>query len=61
MIQALKQQTLFSDIDAEGLEKLSKIVKKVALKKGESLFKEKRIRAESIFFIRESGNLKGYC
>jgi CRP-like cAMP-binding protein len=41
MIQALKQQSLFSDIDSEGLEKLSKIVKKLSLKKGEQLFKEK--------------------
>lgn len=41
MIQALKQQSLFSDIDTEGLEKLSKIVKKLSLKKGEQLFKEK--------------------
>lgn len=41
MIQALKQQSLFSDIDSEGLERLSKIVKKVTLKKGEYLFKEK--------------------
>ena len=41
MIQALKQQSLFSDIDSEGLEKLSKIVKKFSLKKGEQLFKEK--------------------
>jgi CRP/FNR family transcriptional regulator len=41
MIQALKQQSLFSDIDIEGLEKLSKIVKKFSLKKGEQLFKEK--------------------
>jgi CRP/FNR family transcriptional regulator len=41
MIQALKQQSLFSDIDGEGLERLSKIVKKVTLKKGEYLFKEK--------------------
>ncbi|MGB9715150.1 MAG: Crp/Fnr family transcriptional regulator [Thermodesulfovibrionales bacterium] len=41
MIQALKQQSLFSDIDSEGLEKLSKIVKKISLKKGEQLFKEK--------------------
>jgi CRP/FNR family transcriptional regulator len=41
MIQALKQQALFSDIDAEGLEKLTKIVKKLSLKKGEHLFKEK--------------------
>jgi CRP-like cAMP-binding protein len=41
MIQALKQQTLLSDIDTEGLEKLSKIVKKLSLKKGEHLFKEK--------------------
>jgi CRP-like cAMP-binding protein len=41
MIQALKQQALLSDIDTEGLEKLSKIVKKLSLKKGEHLFKEK--------------------
>lgn len=41
MIQALKQQSLLSDIDSEGLEKLSKIVKKLSLKKGEQLFKEK--------------------
>ena len=41
MIQALKQQSLFSDIDSEGLEKLSKVVKKLSLKKGEQLFKEK--------------------
>jgi len=41
MIQALKQQSLFSDIDSEGLEKLSKIVEKLSLKKGEQLFKEK--------------------
>jgi CRP-like cAMP-binding protein len=41
MMQALKQQSLFSDIDSEGLEKLSKIVKKLSLKKGEQLFKEK--------------------
>ncbi|MGQ9569321.1 MAG: Crp/Fnr family transcriptional regulator [Thermodesulfovibrionales bacterium] len=41
MIQALKQQSLFSDIDSESLEKLSKIVKKLSLKKGEQLFKEK--------------------
>jgi CRP/FNR family transcriptional regulator len=41
MIQALKQQSLFSDIDSDGLEKLSKIVKKLSLKKGEQLFKEK--------------------
>lgn len=41
MIQALKQQSLFSDIDSEGLEKLSKIVNKLSLKKGEQLFKEK--------------------
>ncbi len=41
MIQALKQQSLFSDIDSEGLEKLSKIVGKLSLKKGEQLFKEK--------------------
>ncbi len=41
MIQALKQQSLFSDIDSEGLEKLSKIVTKLSLKKGEQLFKEK--------------------
>jgi len=41
MIQALQQQSLFSDIDTEGLEKLSKIVKKVSLKRGEHLFKEK--------------------
>jgi CRP/FNR family transcriptional regulator len=41
MIQSLKQQSLFSDIDSEGLEKLSKVVKKLSLKKGEQLFKEK--------------------
>ena len=41
MIQALKQQSLFSDIDSEGLEKLSKVVTKISLKKGEQLFKEK--------------------
>jgi len=41
MIQALKQQYLFSYIDSEGLEKLSKIVEKLSLKKGEQLFKEK--------------------
>jgi CRP/FNR family transcriptional regulator len=41
MSQALKQQSLFSDIDSEGLEKLSKVVKKLSLKKGEQLFKEK--------------------
>ncbi|NWF51657.1 MAG: cyclic nucleotide-binding domain-containing protein [Nitrospirae bacterium] len=41
MIQALKQQSLFSDIESDGLEKLSKIVKKLSLKKGEQLFKEK--------------------
>ncbi|MDI6889533.1 MAG: cyclic nucleotide-binding domain-containing protein [Thermodesulfovibrionales bacterium] len=43
MIQAdlLKQQVLLSDIDSEGLEKLSRIIKKVPLKKGEYLFKEK--------------------
>ncbi|MFH1704067.1 MAG: cyclic nucleotide-binding domain-containing protein [Nitrospirota bacterium] len=41
MIQALKQQSLFSDIDSEGLEKLSKSVEKLSLKKGEQLFKEK--------------------
>jgi CRP/FNR family transcriptional regulator len=41
MIQALKQQSLFSDIDSDGLEKLSKVVTKISLKKGEQLFKEK--------------------
>jgi len=41
MIQALKQQSLFSDIDTEGIEKLTRIVKKVSLKRGEHLFKEK--------------------
>ncbi len=43
MIKAdlLKQQILLEDIDSEGLNKISKIIKKHSLKKGEQLFKEK--------------------
>lgn len=43
MIKAdlLKQQVLLEDIDSEGLNKISKIIKKYSLKKGEQLFKEK--------------------
>lgn len=43
MIKAdlLKQQTLLEDIDSEGLNKISKIIKKFSLKKGDQLFKEK--------------------
>ncbi|MEW6161930.1 MAG: cyclic nucleotide-binding domain-containing protein [Nitrospirota bacterium] len=37
----LKQQVLLSDIDSEGLETISGIIKKRSLKKGEYLFKEK--------------------
>jgi len=39
--EVLKRQVLLSDIDKEGLEKLSGIVKKMSFKKGEQLFKEK--------------------
>jgi len=43
MIKAdlLKQQVLLEDLDSEGLNKISKIIKKYSLKKGEQLFKEK--------------------
>jgi CRP-like cAMP-binding protein len=43
MIKAdlLKQQILLEDLDSEGLNKISKIIKKYSLKKGEQLFKEK--------------------
>ena len=37
----LKQQVLLEDLDSEGLNKISKIIKKYSLKKGEQLFKEK--------------------
>jgi CRP-like cAMP-binding protein len=37
----LKQQILLEDLDSEGLNKISKIIKKYSLKKGEQLFKEK--------------------
>jgi len=43
MIKAdiLKKQILFADFDMEGLEKISKILKKLSFKKEEQLFKEK--------------------
>lgn len=43
MIKAdlLKQQVLLEDLDSKGLNKISKIIKKYSLKKGEQLFKEK--------------------
>jgi len=43
MIKAdlLKQQVLLEDLDSEGLNKISNIIKKHSLKKGEQLFKEK--------------------
>lgn len=37
----LKQQVLLEDIGSQGLNKISKIIKKFSLKKGEQLFKEK--------------------
>ncbi len=42
MIKAdlLKQQILLEDLDSEGLDKISKIIKKFSLKKGDQLFKE---------------------
>jgi CRP-like cAMP-binding protein len=36
----LKQQILLEDLDSEGLNKISKMIKKFSLKKGEQLFKE---------------------
>ena len=43
MIKAdiLKKQILLADFDIEGLEKISKILKKLSFKKEEQLFKEK--------------------
>ncbi len=43
MIKAdiLKKQILLADFDMEGLEKISKILKKLSFKKEEQLFKEK--------------------
>jgi CRP/FNR family cyclic AMP-dependent transcriptional regulator len=43
MIKAdiLKKQILFADFDMEGLEKISKILKKLSFKREEQLFKEK--------------------
>lgn len=42
MIKAdlLKQQILLEDLDSDGLDKISKIIKKFSLKKGDQLFKE---------------------
>jgi CRP/FNR family cyclic AMP-dependent transcriptional regulator len=39
--ETLKKQILFQDIDKAGLNKMSKILKPVSLKKGDQLFKEK--------------------
>lgn len=39
--EQLKKQVLFQDLDKAGLNKMAKMVKKVSLKKGEQLFKEK--------------------
>lgn len=41
MIKILKQQVLLKDMDNTGLNKISKIIKKMSFKKGEQLFKEK--------------------
>lgn len=41
MIKMLKQQVLLEGIDNAGLNKISKIIKKISFKKGEQLFKEK--------------------
>jgi CRP/FNR family transcriptional regulator len=41
MIKTLKQQVLLHDLESAELNKMSKIVKKMTLKKGEQLFKEK--------------------
>ncbi len=38
--EILKQQTLLQDIDDAGLDKITKIIKHVSIKKGEQLFKE---------------------
>ncbi|MEW6001689.1 MAG: cyclic nucleotide-binding domain-containing protein [Nitrospirota bacterium] len=40
MIKTLKQQVLLQDLDSGGLNKISKIFKKMTFKKGEQLFKE---------------------
>jgi CRP-like cAMP-binding protein len=37
----LRQQILLEDLDDEGLKRISKIIKKLSLKKGDQLFKEK--------------------
>lgn len=40
-VELLRQQILLEDLDGEGLKKISKIMKKLSLKKGDQLFKEK--------------------
>ena len=39
--EVLKKQILLEDLDSEGLKKIAGIIKKMSLKKGEYLFKEK--------------------
>jgi len=55
-ISELKKQVLFEDISDSELEKLSKVIKEVSLKKGEFLFKEGE-DTKGIYMIR-SGKIE---
>lgn len=41
MTQRLSRQILLSEIDKEEIEKISKVIKKVSIRQGEQIFKEK--------------------